>query len=845
MRTSEAHLYSRFAAAAALAIALIAGGFYARRAWQAKQAARNAPPHVPASIEKTSEGFSFSKGEGDKTIFTVRASHATQFKAGNQAVLLDVWITVYGPTGARADNIRTRSCDYDQKAGKFSCAGDVSLDFQSAADAKRAAQTPGSNSSSDIVHAQTRGLSFDRDSGDAWTDQPVALTFPGGTGTAIGVNYQSKDGLINLLHDVRFHLESAVPGFGAPHPAKTNAAPRSSAPVDISGSSLEFQRDNGILLVHGPVVASQSPPGSHRELHSSDLNVELDTEMRARRMIARGTTSAPSELRSKSAKAEMDIFADAFAADFAPAGWMQHIRAEGHVRSTAKNSTGHDELSAGRVDAEMAPEINLPSKATAEGGVKIDSDRNGATRHFESADLEATFENIPPAHRGEKTASHLSHAETQSAASLAIRQPPGTNAHTNAASTNAPDKMLLTGQRFQMEFTRDNRLSDLQVHGAAKLDRTDATGAEQVSTSDELSARLDNTDDWSELLQDGHVRLHDALHTGQGDHASFDHATNILKLTGAAQIADADSRTNADTLELNQTAGDVHADGHVITTYMGSKSANNSSPTQKSAAPARATTISLGNSTQPGQPTHASAEHLAANSNSGKAIYTGHARLWQADTSIEGDTVTLDRTAREIDALGNVHATFLEQPSSSRSASLQSNSTATPAAKGTSAKSQNGSKSSQPQLWKVRAAHMTYSDPAAHAHLEGGFTAASQEFSIAGQTGDLYFSPASAPVAGSSAQSANSPRQSGQSLDHATAVGKVAIRQGDRHGTAERGDYTASDGKFTLSGGNPTFYDAAGNSTTGRQLTFFTADDTILVQSETTSLPPPRHRVEK
>ena len=41
------------------------------------------------------------------------------------------------------------------------------------------------------------------------------------------------------------------------------------------------------------------------------------------------------------------------------------------------------------------------------------------------------------------------------------------------------------------------------------------------------------------------------------------------------------------------------------------------------------------------------------------------------------------------------------------------------------------------------------------------------------------------------------------------------------------------------------FIDAAGNTTTGRQLTFFTADDTILVQSENTSLPPQRHRVEK
>lgn len=840
MRTSEAQRYSRFAAAAALSITLIAGGFYARRAWQAKQAERNAPPHVPSSIEKTSQGFSFSKGEGDRTIFTVRASHATQFKAGNHAVLLDVWITIFGTTGARADNIRTRSCDYDQNAGHFSCAGDVSLDFQSAADARRSANLPPpANVSQNIVHAQTRGLSFDRDSGDAWTDQPIALNFPGGNGTATGVNYRSQDGMINLLHDVRFHLLTGGAANGASSPRKESASANPSAPVDISSSSLEFQRDNGILLLHGPVFAAQSPPGSHRELRSSELTVELDTQMRARRMTARGSPNKSSELRSTTQAGEADLLADAFAADFAAAGWMQHFRAEGHVHSTTRNATGRDEMSAARLDAEMAPEINLPSKATADGGVKIDVDRGGTTRHFESADLIATFENVAPAHRGGKTISHLSRAETQSPASLSWQEPAGASAA--PAKSSQPGRMLLTGQRFQMSFSDASVLKDLQIHGAAKIDRTDATGAAQISTSDDLAAHLDSSGEWSEVIQDGHVRLRDPLHTAQGDHAHLDRATNILKLNGAAQIADAGSRTNADAIELNQTAGEIHADGHVVTTYLNSGSAQTSIARPNSPLAA----IPLG-STQPGQPTHASSDHLAANSNTGKAIYTGRARLWQAETSIAGDTVALDRTARQIDAQGNVHATFLEQPS----AAAQSKPTqSSPQTQISPPKSQSGpAKPSQPQLWKVRAAHMTYSDPDARAHLEGGFTAVSQDFSIAGQTGDLYFAPAQPSTAPNSAvASASHPASSStaQSLDHATAEGKVAVRQGDRHGTAERGEYTASEGKFTLSGGKPTFYDAAGNSTTGRQLTFFMSNDTVLVQSENTSLPPPQHRVEK
>ena len=41
------------------------------------------------------------------------------------------------------------------------------------------------------------------------------------------------------------------------------------------------------------------------------------------------------------------------------------------------------------------------------------------------------------------------------------------------------------------------------------------------------------------------------------------------------------------------------------------------------------------------------------------------------------------------------------------------------------------------------------------------------------------------------------------------------VRQGDRRGTAEQAEYTAADGKFVLSGGQPTVTDAASNTAIG------------------------------
>jgi lipopolysaccharide export system protein LptA len=62
---------------------------------------------------------------------------------------------------------------------------------------------------------------------------------------------------------------------------------------------------------------------------------------------------------------------------------------------------------------------------------------------------------------------------------------------------------------------------------------------------------------------------------------------------------------------------------------------------------------------------------------------------------------------------------------------------------------------------------------------------------------------------------------------------------------AEQAEYTAADGKFVLSGGQPTLTDAARDTTTGHSLTFYVASDTILIDSQEGSRTLTKHRVEK
>lgn len=87
--------------------------------------------------------------------------------------------------------------------------------------------------------------------------------------------------------------------------------------------------------------------------------------------------------------------------------------------------------------------------------------------------------------------------------------------------------------------------------------------------------------------------------------------------------------------------------------------------------------------------------------------------------------------------------------------------------------------------------------------------------------------------------------QGASQINRAVGRGGVVVEEGDRRATAETGVYTAEDQKFVLSGGNPTIYDASEGTTVGRELTFYIASDTIIVDSGNGLRTLTKHRVQR
>jgi lipopolysaccharide export system protein LptA len=793
MRNSEAQRYARWSLAAAALLAAVVAGVYARNIWLARQEEKKAPPAVPPTVEQRSNEFAFSKVEGQRTIYTVKASRTTEFKEDNRNLLEDVAITVYGKTGERNDTLVTKACDFFSNTGKISCLGEVQIGLQSAGSAQ---------ASANAIHVKTSAVTFDRDSGEAQTGRPVEFHWPGGEGRSVGLTYDSNNGALHLTHSVDLNLSNSTSTAIAPEKTSTS----DEKVVHLTSDRMSFQRDSRTVMMEGNVQAQQATHG----LSAGELVLTLDREFHAQRIVA----SNHPQLRDASPQGSLVLNADEIASDLNPGGSIKSIVATGNVLGTRNTSAGQDELSAGRVQLDLAIGKNMARLLTASNGVTITSSStiaSGGTRRVETDALEIHF--MSDTRPGQTLIESLN--------SLA----PASVEWKNTSVVNGkpvPQTMQMQGRQMVLSFAGQNQLQQLVSTGGVLVTRKLGDAREETTTSRELTAKFDATGQWTTIDQNGDVRFHDDQRTGQGDSAHVDRASDTLALKGSVVIADAATWTTAQSASFARATNTMRADGHVLTTELrqGSSGISNFAP----------------------EPAHISADHLVADSAKGHAVYSGHGRLWQGQSLIEAAIIELDRPSQTLVAKENVRGVFpqaawnpkLGPPGGQSAGQSQKASTERGPEQVTRHSSSElpGMAAPRTQLGHVEGKLLTYWETESRARIEQDARADSEQGSIQADRIDLFFSDAGA---------ASGTKQ----LTRAVATGDVAVRQEDRRGTSDRAEYTASEGKFVLSEGNPTLYSSSGDSTTGRQLTFYFADDRIVVDSTDGPKTVTLHRVEK
>src|SRR5579864_4536956 len=188
----------RWLAFAAIAVSLVVAGAYLHRRKQGRDVLKSVPGKIGLDIQQTAEGFKVSKSEQGRTIFTIQASKAVQFKMGGRAELKNVTITLYGRDASRYDQIYGDDFSYDPQSGDVLAKGEVRIDLEANPEGLLKPDQSAPTTLKNPVHLVTRDLVFNQKTGDAFTRAPVELQMPQVTGSAQGIHYTAKDNLLTL-----------------------------------------------------------------------------------------------------------------------------------------------------------------------------------------------------------------------------------------------------------------------------------------------------------------------------------------------------------------------------------------------------------------------------------------------------------------------------------------------------------------------------------------------------------------------------------------------------------------------------------------------------------------------
>ncbi len=512
----------------------------------------------------------------------------------------------------------------------------------------------------------------------------------------------------------------------------------------------------------------------------------------------------------------MDLTANVLTAWFDQDGGLKRLDASGKVEGSRKAGAEDEEFTAANSSVELWPEISQPKLINMDGGVILKtSAKTGQIRILETNKARMEF-----TEGSDDKPSQPKKAETLAAGTIQWTDAQGNGQAVDSldADKDKATRTKLSAEKFVLDFT-GGRATQLAASGNVQAQRDIPGAPSQITTAKRGVAHLLANGGWSQIELNENVKFKEGERSGQADHAVAASASQITTLSGQAMVRDASTETRAANIIFMQASGDIRAEGGVRSRTFSARGATSQVSGTTSQVSGTTPQFSSG-------PANITAEKMQANAKSGRALYSGHARLWQGDSVLEADSIELLQKSRQLNAVGKVRSVFPQAAGHDMTGSSATNKSL-----------------KKPSLWHIASDTLTYLDLENRAHLEGNVVVQSEVQRMRSDLLDLYFTRAN--TAGVAEKGSNSAATGAQQISRAVGTGGVVVDEQTRKATAERAEYTAADGKFVMSGGTPTLFDGTQGTTTGRQLTFFLADDTIIVDSEKGSRTLTKHQVQK
>jgi lipopolysaccharide export system protein LptA len=795
-----------------LFIAMIAGTYFYARV-RLRNVLKEIPNKIGIDIKQTANGFQFSKSDGKRTLFTVQAGKLKQFKLDGSAELHNVSIVLYGRDSSRFDQIYGDDFSYDKKSGNVTGHGEVQIDLEANPTGQTGPDQGTPRELKNPIHLKTRDLVFNQESGDATTDARVDFTTPQASGWAVGVQYSGKTNVLTLVSQIH---------------------------VTMGGQKGETLFATHARITHDPHETVLDHPRLQNEggtVEAEQATLFLGPDNEVQRVLAIGNVNA-----GTTGKDADPIHARADQGEMLLAGKQNLLRTATLTGNVHVERIGSQPMQgdAGRAILTFLGQNEL-QKVHAIDGVRLAqrSTGNGAP-NANSSSLQDYDITAPIIDFFVVEGNRLDHAVTSGAAKITIT--PAQNSTASSAQTS-DQRTVITSGRFDAKFaaTPEGSSRLTSIHGApdAKIVNASPGLPDRVSTSKMLDVAFLPEGGISSIIQQGSVAYDDGQVPSKrtqawADKALYTPADRILVLTGSPRVSEGSMVTTAKTIRINRVTDDAFADGNVKSTY------------------SELTEQANGALLASASPIHVTAAAMTAHNSPAVALYQGNARLWQDANIVVAPSIQFDRDRRFLVAQGTAAqpvSTVLVQgkllqpgqaqpdmvqagkgrPDSSHPDKVQ------PGKIQASKTPLGGERKANPKKSEekpadngtvaITSARLTYADTDRLAHYEGGVVAKGASFTASANTMDAYLLPRSQT---SSNQALAGPGQ----LDHMVAQGSVIVVQPTRRAEGQTLLYTASDDKFVLTGGPPSIFDAERGKITGVSLTFFRADDRVLVEGK-------------
>jgi len=747
------------AGALALTAAVVVFAYWWSGRKEAKPVA--SPRPVPTGVNQQLSGYTFTRSDEGRQVFTIHAARTVAFKEGGATVLEDVYLEMFGRTGDRRDVLRTRRCDYNAQSGDLFSSGTVQIELNAPPVGKSGGDRPWRS-----VMLETSQLYFHQQGSLVVSDAPVRFRVGPISGAARGMSYATKDGWLELKSQVSAELK---PGG------------REQVPVRLTAARARYEKQSGQVTLGGPVEISQ---GSRR-VETASAVVSLD----GRNHITRVTL-------------------------------------DGGVRASEESGVTQLALASEKLEGEFDPQDETLRSATAEGGVQVESTREGGVSHLNAHKVEIAFAGRQPhAQRGLASGGvrmTQESANPERARRLQVTTPGSVltsrkelsgdavqftfqvnNQTLREAQTVGPGKLVLVpadpklGERvvnagqFFMNFGARNRLETMRGEGGTRITFQPGRDAPpgripQECTAERFVAALDPaTQNITTFDQSGDFHFREGDREATAESASYQSLKETLTLRGDPRVWDADMRARAEKIVIDLRTDTAEGIGKVQSTHLAQGG---------------------------GEPTSVLADRVLAQRGSQTVHYEGNVRAWRGADVVESAALDVFRNERRVSSGLKVVTSHLQ-----------------PGGRVAQGPARAGQREGGPL--SIRAERLEYFDQGRKASYRGRVRLQTENTTLEADRLDAYFS--------------NLPAGGDWELERAVAEGSVKVTQPGRRATGRRAEYYSADGRILLSGGPPTLYDAEKGFTSGQRLTFYTRDDRLVVSGGDESPTISRHRIEQ